>query len=72
MTDNSWVWIFKKDGISMISAVFSSFEIADNWVKLNKLTGVLTKMPINISGYDWCIQNKEQMLEHYHYKKGIR
>ncbi|WP_239427972.1 DUF7710 domain-containing protein [Snodgrassella communis] len=72
MKDSSWVWVFKKDGIPMVSAVFSSLENADNWLKINKLTGVLTKMPIDIGGYEWCIQNKEQMLEHYHYENGVR
>ncbi|MCO6538359.1 MAG: hypothetical protein J6567_10425 [Gilliamella sp.] len=72
MKEYSWVWVFKRDNISMVSAVFSSLEKADNWVKLNKLTGVLTKMPIDIGGYDWCIQNNAQMLEHYHYQEGIR
>lgn len=72
MNDYNWVWVFTKKDISMVSGVFSSLEKADNWVKVNKLTGVLTKMPIDIGGYDWCIQNKEQLLEHYHYEKGFR
>ncbi|MCO6539670.1 MAG: hypothetical protein J6569_06005 [Gilliamella sp.] len=55
MKEYSWVWVFKRDNISMVSAVFSSLEKADNWVKLNKLTGVLTKMPIDIGGYDWWL-----------------
>jgi hypothetical protein len=72
MKEYSWVWVFKKDGVSTVSAVFSSLENAENWIKFNKLTGILTKMPIDIGGYDWCIENNEPMLEHYHYQKGVR
>lgn len=29
-------------------------------------------MPVDINGYEWRIQNKEPMLEHYHYEKRVR
>lgn len=29
-------------------------------------------MLVDINGYEWRIQNKEPMLEHYHYEKRVR
>ena len=38
--------------------VFESKEKAEEAIKKYKLTGTLTKYPVNILVYDWAIENK--------------
>ena len=52
------VWIFNGSNGKFPSGVFSSKKLAEDWINFNKLTGVLTLYPVNISTYDWAIQNK--------------
>jgi hypothetical protein len=49
------VWIFKGLRNPFPSAVFSTFEAANEWIKTNALSGTLTKYPVDISAYDWAI-----------------
>ena len=50
------VWIFNGSG-NLPSAVFSSHTLAEAWITGQKLSGVLTKYPLDISVYEWAIQN---------------
>lgn len=52
------VWIFNGDKNMFPSAIFSTKEKALVWIRTNKLTGTLTKYPIDIAIYDWAIENK--------------
>ncbi|MBO9570639.1 MAG: hypothetical protein J7497_00270 [Chitinophagaceae bacterium] len=52
------VWIFSGSNSRFPSGAFSAIEIAENWIQNNKLTGVLTSYPIDISVYDWAIKNE--------------
>jgi hypothetical protein len=61
MADNliaTSVWVFHGDNRRFSSGVFRTFELADSWVKLNKLTGVLTEYPLDKGVYDWSVENK--------------
>jgi hypothetical protein len=50
------VWIFSGPrGFS--GGVFQSRELGAAWIQKHKLTGVLTKYPINVGVYDWAIAN---------------
>lgn len=51
------VWIFNGSNSRFSSGVFSSLEKAKKWIKENKLTGVLTKYPIDEGTYHWAIRN---------------
>jgi hypothetical protein len=51
------VWVFNGPRGMFPSAVFSKKELADNWIKLNRLTGTLTAYPLDISVYDWAVNN---------------
>lgn len=52
------VWVFKGNGTTNFpSAIFTTKLKAEIWVKENKLSGVLTKYPLDISLYDWTINN---------------
>jgi len=54
MTD--WIWIFHGNDATLCSAIFTDLEKAEMWIKKYSLSGILTKMPINRSIYDWAIE----------------
>jgi len=54
MTD--WIWIFHGNGATLCTATFTDLEQAEMWIKKYSLSGILTKMPINQSIYDWTIE----------------
>ena len=68
------VWIFHGAGSRFASGVFTDKTIAERWIIQNRLTGVLTKYPINISVYDWAISESffEPQKEHYKSAKFIQ
>ena len=51
-----WIWSFHGDGAMLCTAVFTDFEQADKWIREYKLSGVLTKMPVNQSIYHWATE----------------
>jgi len=51
------VWIFHGENAQFTSSVFSQKETAEKWITDNQLTGLLTNYPIDISVYDWAIEN---------------
>lgn len=51
------LWVFNGAMARFPSALFSSLEDAENWIGNNKLTGVLTKYPVDQSAYDWAVEN---------------
>lgn len=50
------VWVFKS-GSDFPSAVFTTRELAEKWIAVNKLSGMLTKYPLNVEVYEWAITN---------------
>jgi hypothetical protein len=50
------VWVFNGEN-AIPSAVFSSRELAEEWIGKNRLTGMLTRYPIDESLYGWAIRN---------------
>jgi hypothetical protein len=50
------VWVFNGGRNSFPSGVFSQRELAEEWIRKNKLTGTLTEYPINQGVYDWAIE----------------
>jgi len=55
---SKFVWIFVSASGRFPSAVYSDRESACRWIAYMKLTGVLTKYPIDISVYDWAIEKE--------------
>ena len=49
------VWVFVGSGGRLPSAVFSSQPGAEEWIKANRLEGLLTEYPLDHSAYDWAI-----------------
>jgi hypothetical protein len=51
------VWIFNKNNAAFSGGVFSELNLAENWVKENSLTGILTKYPLDQGVFDWAVEN---------------
>jgi len=51
------VWIFNGQGAAFPSAVFTTREAAEEWIARHNLQGTLTQYPVNISSYDFAIEN---------------
>ena len=47
------VWVFVPDIWSNPSAIFSSRKGASEWIRNNRLTGILMKYPLDESVLDW-------------------
>lgn len=52
-----FVWIFSGAGSRFTSGVFLEFGNAVEWIGKHRLTGVLTKYPVDVGVYDWAIAN---------------
>lgn len=57
----NWVWVFHGEKTGFCTAIFTNRLLAEEWINKYSLTGVLTKMPVNESVYDWTI--KSEMFE---------
>jgi len=57
--DNKGVYVFNyiNDYFGHPCAVFDQLNIAVCWICKNKVSGMLTRYPMNVSIYDWAIAN---------------
>ncbi|MCF6442920.1 hypothetical protein L1077_26200 [Pseudoalteromonas luteoviolacea] len=51
------VWIFNQNNTGFSGGVFSELGLAEQWIKENVLTGVLTEYPLNQGVFDWAVEN---------------
>ena len=58
MNATDTVWIFKGDNAQLPSAVFSNQQNAEDWIKTNRASGILTEYPIDTSVYDWAVSHE--------------
>jgi hypothetical protein len=54
--DLKQVWVFNGSRNHFPSAVFTERRLAKAWIQENQLEGTLTAYPLNISVYDWAIE----------------
>ena len=52
-----YVWIFNGAKGRFPGGVFSRIEIAEQWIRSNKLSGVLTRYPLDIGSFNWANDN---------------
>ncbi len=55
--DTNQIWIFNGPNSRFPSGVFLEKKQAEQWISQYKLSGILTLYPINISVYNWAIEN---------------
>ena len=51
-----FVWIFNGNKSKFPSGVFAARADAESWIRRRKLTGVLTKYPVDVGAYDWAVE----------------
>lgn len=51
----NFVWLFQGEASNFSAAVFSNLHTAEKWIEDSKVTGVLTKYPLDTSVYDWAV-----------------
>jgi hypothetical protein len=51
------VWVFNKNNANFSGGVFSELELAENWIRGNSLSGILTEYPLNQGVFDWAVKN---------------
>ncbi len=58
-SSDQFIWVFcgYGGGRNFPSGVFSSLGGAEAWITRHKLSGVLTRYPVNTGVYDWAIAN---------------
>ena len=52
-----WVWAFQGEGANTCIAIYTDKINAENYIKQYALSGILIKMPLNISIYQWAIES---------------
>ena len=50
------VWVFSGGRAHFPGGVFTDRDIAESWIGRNRLTGTLTRYPIDIGAYEWAIE----------------
>jgi hypothetical protein len=51
-----FVWVFAGARSTLSSAVFTDKKTADAWISGHRLSGMLTKYPLNTGIYDWALK----------------
>jgi hypothetical protein len=53
-SNTQFVWIF--NGSRFPSGVFRTRDLGEAWITKRRLSGVLTKYPVDSRAYDWSIE----------------
>jgi hypothetical protein len=56
-SDVPGVWIFVGEYADFPSGAFTSYEKAREWIKRNRVSGVVTWYPLDEGTYEWAIRN---------------
>jgi hypothetical protein len=51
------VWVFNASNKGLPGGIFENLNLAEKWISKNRLTGTLTRYPVNQGTLDWAIQN---------------
>jgi len=49
------VWVFNGEGCALPSGVFRERGAAEAWIRVNKLTGTLSELPLDMGAYDHAL-----------------
>lgn len=58
VVDAGGVWVFNgasQGKFAFPGGVFADRDTAEAWIAQHKLSGVLTRYPLNIGAYDWAV-----------------
>lgn len=51
------VWVFNSSNSRFPGGIFEQLEKAEEWIKRNRLSGLLTEYPLNKGTLEWAIEN---------------
>jgi len=51
------IWIFIGNGAVFPSGAFTDRKVAEQWIRNNRLSGMLSAMPVNQSLFEWGCEN---------------
>ena len=54
----AFVWVFNGSKAAFPSGVFRELSPAEKWIEDNRLTGTLTRYPVDAGAYDWAVLHK--------------
>ncbi len=57
------VWLFNGSGGRFVGGAFTTLEKAEKWINKHKLTGLLTKTPLDEGVFDWAVTNNMHNLK---------
>lgn len=55
MFQYNYLWTFQGDGADSANGIFSTKDLAEKYIKEYSLSGMLIKLPLNVSVYQWAI-----------------
>lgn len=56
MIPEKHVWVFNGKGGPCPGGVFTSRELAEEWIRARRLTGMLTAYPLDEGCFDWALR----------------
>jgi hypothetical protein len=56
--DIEYIWVFNASNSEFPGGIFKELEMAEMWIKSNKLSGTLRRYPIDTGVLDWAIHNQ--------------
>ncbi|WAW09722.1 hypothetical protein NB640_10900 [Oxalobacter vibrioformis] len=51
-----WAWLFHGESAFTVPGVFTSQEKAESRIRQYGLSGILTRMPMDVSAYAWAVK----------------
>ena len=57
LEDEPSIWVFNGANSRFSGGVFEHLDVAEQWIKSNGLTGMLTKYPLNRGVFEWADDN---------------
>ena len=58
MLPEKHVWIFIEEHGGAPGGVFSSRQLAEQWIRANRLSGTLSAYPLDEGCFDWALRNE--------------
>jgi hypothetical protein len=55
--DQEWIWVFNGVYSNFPSGVFTTRELAEQWIAKHGLEGTLTQYPVDAGVYDWALEH---------------
>lgn len=55
-TTSTSVWVFSGAKSHFPGGIFTKLEVAESWIRRNRLTGTLTLYPVDQGAYEWAIE----------------